>query len=277
MKEFTRVEVGELLVDRDVISITDPSYNKDVWCRINDFKIVPGRYTCMVNVSDEGDWGDRIATLAMYLNGKEPKNLVYIGEIGVDSGSAGFFVDKPDFTRDEWLDWCDLHDHRNQYWLDTDGNAIGFVSTSGFGDGGYGVYACLDRDGNATAVEIHFIEPDDDLLSKTDVEYMLKNGFALSNIFEMTSGNGYTIFKADDFAEDKVIFIPDLSFHGLEGIFDKNGLTEQEIEGVLNLCYTGRDFLDMCDGNEEDAENLFSSVDAFESNNAIRKHINKYM
>lgn len=30
------------------VDITDPCYNKGVWCRMNDIKIKEGIYTCMV-------------------------------------------------------------------------------------------------------------------------------------------------------------------------------------------------------------------------------------
>ena len=30
------------------VDITDPGYDKDTWCRMNDIKIVEGDYTCII-------------------------------------------------------------------------------------------------------------------------------------------------------------------------------------------------------------------------------------
>ena len=32
----------------DTIDVTDPCYDDDVWCRLNDVKIVPGTYRCVI-------------------------------------------------------------------------------------------------------------------------------------------------------------------------------------------------------------------------------------
>ena len=41
------------------VDITDPCYDKDVWCRMNDVKISDGEYTCNVwHHTDKGTYKD---------------------------------------------------------------------------------------------------------------------------------------------------------------------------------------------------------------------------
>ena len=80
---------------------------------------------------------DVIGIIGIYLDGVIPcqKEMKEIGSIGVDAGLAGFFHNKPDYTDDEWAAFCDRVSHGDA-WLIKDG----FYSTSGYGDGCYGVY-----------------------------------------------------------------------------------------------------------------------------------------
>lgn len=138
----------------ETIDITDPCYNRDVWCRMNDVEIVPGNYQCVIWESDEGDWGIRVGAIGIYLCGVVPsqKAMKCIGEIGVDAGLAGFFDHKPDYTDEEWSDFCDMIG-RGRAWI-TDG---GFFSSSGYGDGGYDVFAYKNSNGDITSLEIRFL------------------------------------------------------------------------------------------------------------------------
>lgn len=74
-----------------------------------------------------------------------------IGSIGVDAGLAGFFHNKPDYSDEEWSAFCDRIS-RGDAWLTEDG----FYSSSGYGDGGYGVFA-YQQDDEIAALEIRFI------------------------------------------------------------------------------------------------------------------------
>ena len=132
------------------IDITDPCYDRNVWCRINDLKIQAGEYTCIVWMRDE-----RVRAIGIYLNGIIPlqKSMEMIGEIGVDAGLAGFFIDKPDYDNKEWLDFC--HSLQNKdFWLR---EGLGFFSSSGYGDGSYPVYVARDKKGEIVSVKIRFI------------------------------------------------------------------------------------------------------------------------
>lgn len=142
------------------VDITDPCYDRNVWCRMNDVKIKEGVYTCVVwrqTFKDEYEgkpYTDRrVGIIGIYLDGVIPpqRSMKEIGSIGVDAGLAGFFHHKPDYDNENWSKFCDLISHGDA-WLTKDG----FFSTSGYGDGGYGVYA-QKRDGEIVALEIRFL------------------------------------------------------------------------------------------------------------------------
>lgn len=142
------------------VDITDPCYNKDVWCRMNDVKIKEGEYTCLVwyhtdkeNYNGEPYAYKVVRIIGIYLDGKIPvqKAMKEIGSIGVDAGMAGFFHNKPDYDDEAWNAFCDRIRHGDA-WINEDG----FYSSSGYGDGGYGVYA-QEQNGEIVALEIRFI------------------------------------------------------------------------------------------------------------------------
>lgn len=142
------------------VDITDPCYNKDVWCRMDNVRIKEGKYTCMVWYhTDKGKYDGKpyshkmVGILGIYLDGKIPnqKAMKEIGSIGVDAGLAGFFHNKPDYDDKAWSAFCDRVRHGDA-WITEDG----FYSSSGYGDGCYGVYAQKQND-EIVALEIRFI------------------------------------------------------------------------------------------------------------------------
>ena len=142
------------------VDITDPCYDRDTWCRMNDVKIKEGQYTCMVwYQTDRGECDGKpysyrlVGIIGIYLNGVIPaqKSMKEIGCIGVDAGLAGFFHNKSDYSDEEWSAFCDRIS-RGDAWLTKDG----FYSSSGYGDGGYGAFA-YQQDDEIAALEIRFI------------------------------------------------------------------------------------------------------------------------
>lgn len=141
------------------IDITDPCYDKDVWCRMNA-TVKSGTYDCIVwrkTEKCEFDGKEQkwqiVGIIGIYLDGYIPtqKEMEEIGSIGVDAGLAGFFMNKPDYTDEQWSEFCDsIRD--GDAWIKDEG----FFSSSGNGDGGYGVYA-YKQDGEITALEIRFV------------------------------------------------------------------------------------------------------------------------
>jgi len=133
----------------DKIDITDPCYNRDVWCRINGFPITPGEYECYI-VTKKTRYGNRVARIGIRM--EKADSFTMIGSIGVDAGMAGFFNDKPDYTDAEWDKFCHMVEGNESAWLLDEG----FCSNSGYGDGGYNVYAGY-KDGKFTEAYIDFI------------------------------------------------------------------------------------------------------------------------
>lgn len=144
----------------EIVDITDPCYNRDVWCRLNGIKIKAGNYKCVVwmrpdTVTYEGKTYDdtRVAIIGIYLDGFIPNEnyMKEIGEIGVDAGLAGFFNNKPDYDNDQWSEFCNSI-RNGDAWIKEEG----FFSSSGYGDGCYPVRAFKIND-EIVALEIKFI------------------------------------------------------------------------------------------------------------------------
>lgn len=159
---------GSFLIGRltfgDKVVVTDPCYNSDVWCRMNDVPITPGEYVGAVRLSDEGEWGIGVATIGIYKDltlsnrYKRRKEWRRIGGIGVDAGLAGIFAHKADFSDDQWVEFCnDIHD--GNAWAFDDPAVKGFCSPSGYGDGCYDVFGHPSADDPDVfdAIEIHFL------------------------------------------------------------------------------------------------------------------------
>ena len=137
----------------DKIDITDPCHNRDILWRMNNISIVPGDYECSIKYDEDIK---RVLKIGIYLNTEEDFDIAAmdrIGEVGVDAGMAGFFENKPDFNLQQWIEFCDVLSIKEHAWL-TD---MGFWSRSGFGDGGYAVYAYLDESKSYSALEIEFV------------------------------------------------------------------------------------------------------------------------
>ncbi len=151
---------------RGQVDITDPCYNRSVWCRINNLKIANGKYLCAIRERDEGEWGIRVSTIGIYsleFPVPDPNQMKCIGNIGVDAGLAGFFHHKKNFNEDEWTQFCNklypIAKPHDRAWIDYGG----FFSSSGFGDGSYDVYAYYGTEDNQiTALEIRFLDDEDE-------------------------------------------------------------------------------------------------------------------
>ena len=134
------------------IDITDPCYDRDVWCRLNNVKIKEGEYRCVV-WKERTDYDYEIAKIGIYYGDiPHAEKLEEIGEIGVDAGLAGFFNDKPDYNDEEWMKLCSAIEDED-YLI----NEEGFFSSSGYGDGCYPVYAEKDTNGEIISLEIVFM------------------------------------------------------------------------------------------------------------------------
>lgn len=157
LKETLKKNIIGTKIFGEKIDITDPCYNKDVWCRMNGVSIAPGSYACVAWTGEDPSFGHRVLIAGIYKDGKIPsqQTMKEIGDIGVDAGLAGFFEDKPDYNDKQWSEFCDSI-CKGEAWIKDEG----FFTSSGIGDGCYGVYAhrCrgASKDGPFDAIEIRF-------------------------------------------------------------------------------------------------------------------------
>lgn len=152
---LTGKEIAVMHFEGDV-DITDPCYAKDVWCRMK-VAVEAGEYHCVAWEFDAGDWGTRVGIISL-MREDDPDavfEVVELGEIGVDTGLAGFFMNKPDYSETEWASFCDRFFGTSE--SPKVGNAwiyeYGFFASTGYGDGGYPVYA-YKKDGKICGLEI---------------------------------------------------------------------------------------------------------------------------
>ena len=99
-------------------------------------------------------------------------------------------------------------------------------------------------------------------MTVNEVRERIIKGECLSDMFEFTDGQDCMIYKGEWNPGDDVIYIPDIDLNEicinrpLVQILD-----EIEIGDVLYCLYTGKDFMELADGNEEIAKELFRYVD----------------
>ena len=163
--------IGSFVVTGGKIRVTDPCYNKEVWCAGVLKNCVPGRYDAYIARQDEGDWGIRVAMLVIKHEDCAAKieeaDKVFADEdgcvhasylwknsgidVGVDSGQCGFFDEDNVFT-DLAVEGMpaaisdygsSFYDHCCDITLTEKSAGVithGCVSSSGLGDGGYCCY-----------------------------------------------------------------------------------------------------------------------------------------
>ena len=167
MKKQKEVVFQGMIALNETCDCTDPCYDKDVWCRHTVEEMFPGDYACYALVSNEGDWGERVAESWIIHedfdnNGAHPREIKKLKrgdlrEVGVDAGLFGYFNNKPDFTDGEWMSFCDSLGNSYPTMTTHLGVAEGFVTSSGYGDGGYDVQCWNDENGNVAAISTRFI------------------------------------------------------------------------------------------------------------------------
>lgn len=133
--------------------VTDPDS-----CPVNHVEIggfLPGEWECEVTL-DEG------RVVSSCISAKDAWDDLdgapeYVGSIGIDSGLAGFYQNKPDYEDDAWSDFCDrFYRTEAETGLSAMLDDTGFTTTSGLGDGWYPVYIRQNKSGHAVVVEIIF-------------------------------------------------------------------------------------------------------------------------
>ena len=167
---------------------SDPCYSIPTWCQGIVENVKNGVWGAEINLSDQQDWGMRVASLYIvneHANATmtdietkifedEPLNFA----AGVDSGQFGFFdfahyrndesakdLPKQDFGEnydiqegDAWYRACSGLTLGDEQWGVLPN---GVVSSSGFGDGSYDVYGYKDAYGEYVAFAVVFIYDDE--------------------------------------------------------------------------------------------------------------------
>lgn len=165
-KKRTTIMVGTFEVHDGIIVVGDPCYT-DVKYLIKT-QAKNGKYNAYVILSDEGDWGIRVAELIAIHEDDDfgtPLWEIYNEGVGVDSGTMGIFDNEYHYDHhynnelDE--DWYNevICDELIDYRYLIDGNACAMCE-SGYGDGYYDVEVVYDdTNDNATisAVKVIFI------------------------------------------------------------------------------------------------------------------------
>lgn len=137
-----------LHISQPAIDITDPCYDSDVWCRMNNMPIEEGNYEVRINQCEN----DRNHSIILIKEGLSVDDVniqeVYKGTIGVDAGLAGFFENKPDYPDEDWYKVCDHIREQDFGFAENDSpfKCNGVWCCSGWGDGEYPVTQLIYKD-----------------------------------------------------------------------------------------------------------------------------------
>lgn len=170
-------EIGTFNVNSGKVEITDPCYSPESGIVVNNVK--NGTYLSFVDVVDAGNWGARNALL--YAINKEyyEKNSLSVNNLnlqnwdpqdnyfGVDSGQGGIFDvnNFPGGDNESFYDECCSITLNGIGAHTLEG---GVVSSSGFGDGGYGYDIITDDSGEIVGFCLIFIDEEEEINDDDD-------------------------------------------------------------------------------------------------------------
>lgn len=93
-------------------------------------------------------------------------------------------------------------------------------------------------------------------MTKAELRERLRKGAIMDDLFDFCEGQECWMFKAAGFKPgEDILYIPDLDFNDIP--VAEHPKTYEEIEDIIDQCYTGDDFIEECDGNTEKAKRLF--------------------
>jgi hypothetical protein len=164
------VELGAFRVKSGKLVVSDPCYSPGTWCQGTLDNVRKGVWKALVEVSDEGNWGQRVSTIIVHhesLGSVEAEDFTEKAtfEVGVDSGQAGFW-DAEYFCggQGEYDELGTFYGDACTQTLRTKVGAGvmpgGCVSSSGYGDGGYECTYVKSTRGKVVAARVVFIEPE---------------------------------------------------------------------------------------------------------------------
>lgn len=184
--------IGTLEVNESLI-ISDPCYSKGTWCMAENVELPHGTYNCCVCYNDE----NRVASIEITLEDYDRESNEYVeGEpledtLGVDSGQLGIFVQskyREGISKElymkslEVVPMCEgwftpyseemsadenFYNCCGNYTLSTQKcgvmGGIGFVSSSGYGDGCYHARLLYNIDETkVVGLKVYFIEDEEE-------------------------------------------------------------------------------------------------------------------
>jgi hypothetical protein len=171
------VKLGSFTLLSGKVMVTDPCYDRSIWCQGELEKVAPGTWEAYSERVVDGSWGMRVSELVCFLAGRQSEDVAWERAsftVGVDSGQAGVFEDahyqddtvlgpdtpKADYISDSpWYAACCAANSLNG----GAGGVIpyGAVASSGYGDGSYQCFFRRADDGLIDAIKIVFIGEDD--------------------------------------------------------------------------------------------------------------------
>jgi len=170
IKGIEKIEAGIFRVKSGKVVVSDPCYDRDVWCKGIIEDVRNGEYKAKIICSDNtGGWGKRCFYLIAHLDSfpypfhDNPLWEKESFEVGVDSGQAGIYDEaeykggEDDYGDGGWYDQnCNLTSDIENKTLRLGGVLSGgVVSSSGCGDGGYDCYT-IKKDGQVVAIMIDY-------------------------------------------------------------------------------------------------------------------------
>jgi len=183
MKPQTKIILGDFQIESGRVIVSDPCYEVDYEINKTIENVKNG--TWIAEIETQRAWGERVSKLICYHElVRTPYKLLFevvSNDIGVDSGQAGIF-DLDHFKRDSdavglvreskdiicenepWYSMCcDKTLGKNMAGT----IPFGVVSSSGLGDGSY-VCEVSKRDGEVVAIQVTFLEDEEDELDNED-------------------------------------------------------------------------------------------------------------
>ena len=150
------------------VIISDPCYDRSVWCMATDVAVKPGKYVIYIAMKDEKEFGMRVAAL-MAVHTDHIQSIKKDWEpygccVGVDSGQCGIFDDTvypaDEKSGGEYDDENSFYGECCKLTLGDDqsgilGSGKGVVSSSGYGDGSYELL-CQYHEGERVALMVDY-------------------------------------------------------------------------------------------------------------------------
>jgi len=180
-------KIGTFLTSSNVLRISDPCYDKKVWCCGIVKNCEVGKWSAFLYYSDEGSLGKRVSEIFAIFgdvseNQAEQKYLTTEWkdttiDVGVDSGQCGIFDDSKYPNGEDTGEYGDddsFYGKCCNLTLDSNDSGgvidFGVVSSSGFGDGSY---TCLvpDNENKVSAIRVVFISDEDNEDYEDENEY----------------------------------------------------------------------------------------------------------